>query len=174
MTDQAVTQLIAVVVGGFLAIAGGFFTTTLLERQKQNYEARNLAFAFRGEITALIELIKERNYLRRFDEVAEQIEQTGKPFYMPIRIRFKYDRVYEANVGRLGILKPPLPESIPLYYTRLTSVLEDTASLGDGTYTSLDLATLVRVYRDMHALLQLSLAQGEQILQSIKSAYHLE
>jgi hypothetical protein len=60
MIDPTVAQLIAVVVGGLIAIAGGILTTTVLEKQKQQRESRNLALAFRGEITSLLELIRER------------------------------------------------------------------------------------------------------------------
>src|SRR5690606_20423459 len=130
MTSQGVIQLGAVLLGSVLAIIGGILTTAYREEQAQRRESRNLALAFKGEITALLELNLERGYIQRVDQVIQQIEQTGKPFYMPLRIRFQYDRVYAANVGRIGILKSSLPEQIPLFYTRLTSLLEDFVSIG--------------------------------------------
>src|SRR5690606_26045701 len=104
------------------------FTTLFRDAQLQRRESRNLALAFKGEITALLELIQDRNYLKRMADVIEQIEQSGQPFYMPFRVRFEYDRVYRENVARIGILNPPLPEQIPLFYTRFTSILEDLVS----------------------------------------------
>lgn len=171
MTAEAMVQLAAVLLGGLLAIAGGIFTTVFRDEQLQRRESRNLALAFKGEITSLIELMQERNYLTRIADVIEQIEQSGQPFYMPFRVRFEYDRVYRENVGRIGILKPPLAEQIPLFYTRLTSVLEDLASLGDGTYTGLELAILLRIYRDTHRLIALLLSHGETILAAIDREY---
>jgi hypothetical protein len=164
-------QLIAVIIGGLIAITGGFLSTMLLERQRARRDSRNLALAFSGEITAVLELIKERNYEERFTQVINQIEETGKPFYMPFRVRFKYDRVYEANVSRIGLLELPLPEEIPLFYTRLTSILEDLVSLGDGTYSQLELALLLRIYRDSRTAIHSAVSQGESILKAIADAY---
>lgn len=171
MAAEAMVQLAAVLLGGLLAIAGGIVTTLFRDEQLQRRESRNLALAFKGEITALLELIQERNYLKRMADVIEQIEQSGQPFYMPFRVRFEYDRVYRENVARIGILNSPLPEQIPLFYTRFTSVLEDLASLGDGTYTGLELAILLRIYRDAHRLLEILLSQGETILAAIDHEY---
>jgi hypothetical protein len=171
--DPAIIQLLAVVLGGLIAIAGGIISTTFVERQKQRQESYNLALAFRGEITALVELLRERRYTERIAEVIHQIEQTQEPFYMPMRIRYRYDRVYEENVGRLGLLKPPLSEMIPLFYTRLTSVMEDMVSLGDGTYVDLDLPVLLRIYRDSQRILELTTAEGDRILATIAEQYDL-
>lgn len=171
MIDPAAMQLIAVVIGGLLAVTGGFLSTTLLERRRQRQEARNLALAFGGEITALMELMQERRYAQRFEQVIEQIDTTGEPFYMPFRVRFAYSRVYDANVGRIGLLKPPLPEQIPIFYTRLTSVLDDMVNLGDGTYAQLDLPTLLRIYRDAKTAVLLTTSDGEKILETIRQTY---
>ena len=121
----------------------------MLDRQRLKQQERSLALSFRGEITAILELVKERNYVDRFTQVAEQIERTREPFFVPFRLRLEYDRVYEENVGQLGLLKSPLPEELPLFYTRLASVMEDLASMGDGTYSHLDIDTLLRIYRDL-------------------------
>ena len=171
MTEQATFQLIAVVAGGLIAITGGFLSNTLLERQRLRRETRNLALAFQGEITAILELIQERNYLARFEQVIGEIEASREPFYMPFRIRFKYDPVFQANVGSLGLLPPPLSREIPLFYTRLASVLEDLVSIGDGTYSQLDVPTLLRVYRDSLAAIRRMISQGESITRAIADKY---
>jgi hypothetical protein len=171
MTEQTLSQLFAVLVGGVVAIASGFFTTLLVENRRQTRESRNLALAFRGEISALLEHIHERRYLKRFQEIITQIESTGEPFYVPMRVRFRYDRVYDANVERIGVLVGPLPEMVPQFYTRLNSILEDLVSLGEGTYRTLDLPTLLRVYCDLHHLLNATVLQGEQIIAEIDRHY---
>ena len=171
MTSQTIMQLVAVVVGGLIAITGGFLSTTVLERRRLRQESRNLAFAFRGEITAILELIRERNYLERFQQVIEQIEQSGESFYMPFHIRFKYDLVYSSNVSKIGLLKEPLHEQIPLFYTRLTSILEEMVNLGEGVYSQLEQEILLRIYRDTRRAIQLTVTQGEEILASITDLY---
>lgn len=171
MNTQMITQLVAVVIGGLIAITGGFLSTTVLERRRQRQESRNLALAFRGEITAILELIRERNYIKRFQQVIEQIEENGEPFYMPFHIRFKYDLVYTNNVSKIGLLKEPLHEQIPLFYTRLTSILEEMVNLGEGVYAKLELEILLRIYRDTRQAIQLTVSQGEEILATITEKY---
>jgi hypothetical protein len=172
--EPAFIQLIAVVLGGLIAMAGGVVTALVQEGQKRKGESHNLALAFRGEIAALLELIRDRHYVQRLGEVRRQIEETQEPFYMPIRVRFQYDRVYDSNVERIGILKPPLPELIPRFYTRITSVMEDLVSLGDGTYGNADLALLLRIYGDAQRMIEISLVQGEEILAEIGRLYDLD
>ncbi len=171
MTEAALMQLLAVIVGGLLATGGGILTSIFLERDRQKRESRNLALAFKGEITALLQQIEERHYQHRIEQVIAQIETERQPFLMPFRIRFRYDRVYDENVERIGILKEPLPELIPLFYTRLTSVLDDMLSLGDSTYAVLPLDVLLRIYRDMLRLLGEITQVGERILQAIDERY---
>lgn len=173
MNDLINVQLVSVVVGGLLATVGSIATTTLLERFRQRRESRNLALAFKGELTALVTLIEEREYVERFAQVIDQIESTREPFYVPFRIRFKYDRVYDANVDRIGLLKPPLPEQLPLFYTRMTSIMEDLISLGDGTYTQIDIDQLLRIYRFAHDMLASSVTHGREIIAAIRTAYAL-
>jgi hypothetical protein len=168
------SDLIAVIVGGLLAIAGGIITTTLLERWKQAQESRNLALAFKGEITSLLELIEERGYVNRLGEIIEQIETTRQPFYMPFKARFKYDRVYEANVDQIGTLRPPLPESVAIFYTRLNSILEDLIALGEGMYADRDLELLLRIYKDSRRLLLQTISHGEAVVETINKVYQLK
>jgi hypothetical protein len=171
MNEQAIFQLVAVIVGGLIAITGGLLSNLIIERQKMGKQSYNLALAFRGEITAIMELIKERNYIERYSQVVQQIEESGEPFFMPIRIRYEYDRVYAENVERIGILKAPLPEEISIFYTRLNSILEDMVSLGDGTFAEVELDLLLRIYQDAKAAIEKTLTQGEAIIKKITETY---
>lgn len=171
MTQQAMMQLLAVIVGGLIATAGGLYTNVFIERERRKRESKNLALAFKGEITALLEHIKDRRYQERFGEVIAEIEQTRQPFLMPFRVRFRYDRVYDSNVSRIGSLKEPLPELIPLFYTHLNAILEDLVSMGDETYARLDIDTHLRVYRDVLRVLGETVKVGEKIVGHVDELY---
>ena len=171
MTQQAMMQLLAVIVGGLIATAGGLYTNVFIERERRKRESNNLALAFKGEITALLEHIKERRYQERFGEVIAEIEQTRQPFLMPFRVRFRYDRVYDSNVSRIGSLKEPLPELIPLFYIHVNAILEDLLSMGDETYARLDMDTLLRIYRDLLHVLGETIKVGEEILEHVDELY---
>ncbi len=171
MLNAQTIQLVSVIVGGLIAITGGILSSVLIESRKNRERSKNLAHSFKGEITAILELIKERKYSDRFGQVIEDIRKTGSPFFMPFKIRYRYDRVYEANIGLIGILKPPLPEVIPLFYTRLTSVLEDMMSLGDGSYSKLDVDLIIRIYTEDQKAIMLITEQGEKIIKTISEIY---
>ena len=171
MTEETVAQFGAVVIGGLIAIASGFVTTVLEDRQRQARLSRNLAMAFKGEIAALVGHARERRYVDRIGEVIAEIEATNEPFYMPLRIRHAYDRVYDNNVEQIGVLDGSLPELIPRFYTGLTSVLDDMANLSDGTYKELPVPVLLRVYRDVQRILGETLAVGERVVQEIDARY---
>ena len=170
-TELAILQLGAVIIGGVLATAGGILTTILIERVRRKHDSAQLAMAFKGEISALLQHVEERDYAGRIADVIAQMEETGEPFFMPVRIRLQYDRVYENNVERIGLLRDPLPERIPLFYTRLNSILEDFVNLAEGAYAGLEFAVLVRVYRDLHRLLERSLEDGGRIIREIDRVY---
>jgi hypothetical protein len=170
---QAVLQLVAVVVGGLLTIIGTFASAILLERYRLGRESLSLALAFHGEITAILELFTKRRYAKRLLEIVGQIEATREPFYMPLRLRHEYDRVYRNNVEKLGQLKHPLPELIPVFYIRLSSIFDDASSLADGTYAGLELEVLLRIYRDLHDFLVETVDQGQEIIAEINRLYDL-
>lgn len=162
-------QLAAVIVGGVLATAGGIVTTLVVERQKRRHDAAQLALAFKGEIAALVRHVEERNYLERITQVMRRIEEGGELFHMRLRLRFQYDRVYDNNVDRIGVLSPPLPERLPLFYTRLNSVLEDFVNMAEGSYADLDRVTLLRVYGDLRGLIERMLQDGKELVELIDS-----
>ena len=173
MNVDAFWSLLAVVIGGVLTISGGFVSNVLLERQRLNRESRSLALAFKGEIAALLNHIEMRGYSARFQQVIEQIETTRQPFFMPFNIRHSYDRVYANNLENIGQLKGPLPEMIPVFYTLLSSIMEDLENMGDKIYAELDLETLLRIYRDVLRLLEYTHQLGSQIMSEIDTQYDL-
>ena len=171
MTSAAIAQLVAVIIGGLLATMGGFVSTVLVAHHQRAVTSRSLALAFKGEISALLAHIEERRYARRFEEVIAQIESTGQPFLMPFRIRFAYDRVYQENVQQIGLLRGRLPALIPAFYIRLTGMVDDLSSMGDGTYSALGPDIVLRLYKDLHDILDKTVAQGGEIIAEIDAQY---
>lgn len=168
---DSLIPLIPVIVGGLLAIVGGFLSTVMIESRRRTTDSRNLALAFKGEITALLHHIEDRSYANRFQQVIEQMEATQTPFFMPFRIRFAYDSVYQNNVAKIGLLQGSLPEMVPTFYTYLRSMMEDLNNIGDGAYAKLDLEVLLRIHRDLQRVLAKTTSLGEQIIQEVDRQY---
>jgi hypothetical protein len=136
-----------------LSIAGGYLSTVLLERRRLRRETRRLAFAFRGEIPALLDQIHDRKYVERLSGVIGAMEETKEPFFMPFSARYDYANVYKSNVNKIGLLDDALPEQIPIFYTLLISVLEDLVSIGGGAYSDLKLEDPMMTYREIQRIL---------------------
>jgi hypothetical protein len=165
--NVALLPLAGVVVGGLITYA----TNYCLETRKQTRESRRLAFAFQGEIYALLGIIKRRQYLESFQAVIDYMENTGEKYAIGIQIRKDYFPVFKSNVGNIGLLACPLPELIAQFYVQANSVLEDIESHRDGTMDDFDLESLVESVKDLHALLKETIGVGEKIIEEIRKLY---
>lgn len=163
----AFLPLLGVIVGSLIS----FGTNYYLETRKQARESRRLAFAFQGEICALLAIIKRRRYLDLFHAVILHMESAGEKQLVNITIRREYFAVFKSNVGNIGLLACPLPELIAQFYVQANSVLEDIESHRDGTFDDLDLPALIWNLKDVSALLQETIAVGEKIVEETGKLY---
>jgi len=161
------TAAAGVVVGALVSNFG----TYLLEKRKQAAESKRLALAFRGEIRALLELVKRRKYIETFQWFIEQMESTGNKYYPKMQIRREYFPVFTNNVGHIGLLKNPLPELIAQFYIQANSVLEDIESYRDGSLNDVGFADLVENTKEVCALFQETLSIGELIIKETEARY---
>ncbi len=85
-----------------------------------------LTGAIVGEIQALIDISKHRKYLECLRQELNRA-QTHPDLcgFFYFSVRRNPMRVYEANLARIGILPPPLPNQIVSFYAGLSSILED-------------------------------------------------
>ena len=163
--------LIQVIVGGLLTFMGGVLGPHIIEKLKHNRDAKNLAFAFRGELIAIRTIVNHRNYLGHLTQIIEHVKATNEPFIFKINVRQNYFNVYEKNVDKLGLLPNPLPELISTFYTQAKSVLEDLQSLRDGDFSSPN-TDLVDVYEELYNLLYNTMKLVDTITQEIETAYN--
>ncbi len=99
--------IVSVMVGVIIGELISFFTTNYLEIRKQAAESKRIALAFRGEIRALLEIIKRKKYIESFQWVIEQMEITHNKYPMHIQIRREYFLVFQNNVSNIGLLASP-------------------------------------------------------------------
>ena len=124
------------IVGSIVGIVGSFATSAYLELAKQKAERKNLTGAIVGEISALIEISERRGYIEHLRRVIAEAKAQPNPdigyrFYFSSR-RNSFS-VYDANLGRLGVMPDPLPRLIVQFYTQTASILEDIADMREST-----------------------------------------
>ena len=149
---------------------GGVLGPHIIESLKHKRDAKNLAFAFRGELIAIRTIVSHRNYLEHLSKIIEHIKTTNEPYIFKVNVRQNYFNVYEKNVDKLGLLPNPLPELISTFYTQAKSVLEDLESLRDGDFSSPN-TDLVFVYTELYNLLYNTMKLVDVITQEIETAY---
>ncbi len=155
------TTLTPTIIGGAIGIAGSLATTTYLEHLKRKTERVNLTGAIVAEISSLVEISERRRYADHLREViakakAEKNPDIGYRFFFSSRRNSFF--VYEANLGRLGILKNPLPRLIVQFYIQTAAILEDIADMKENNPVRnrddsiRTLEALLKLFEDTHLL----------------------
>lgn len=120
--------------------------TIWLHFRQRTYSERNLASAFYGEISAIVQIYALREYVSGHERHLEQLKN-GKETAMPKGfVERKYTMVYETNVDKLGILKHPHPGEIALFYAYLNCIHEDLTKMDSGKFDSMSLERKVSHY----------------------------
>ncbi|HMJ67036.1 MAG TPA: hypothetical protein VK615_16960 [Candidatus Binatia bacterium] len=150
-------SLLSVIVGGALALAGGFLTKLWECRREQ----RALAFALAGEIGAIIDVAERRKYLPHIRETIAKVEAGEKPRRVRIRAEQNYFVVYEANAEKVGLLPRQIARDVARFYTLMKAILEDVTDKQWEPSTSED------ALRHLHSLAELAdtmLKLGNQVV----------
>jgi hypothetical protein len=118
------TILLPVIVGGILAIIGGFLGNAVPQWIQRRRDATTLAGAFRGEIGALLAIAERRHYQQGLEEVIQEVNAIQQVRVFTFSVRSNPFPVYRKNVSRIGMLPNPLPEMICQLYTQGQAILE--------------------------------------------------
>jgi hypothetical protein len=148
-------SLLPVVVGGIIGVAGGVLGPLLHEILRQNAERKNLTAALISEINSLLQIVERRKY---FEELEKLISYARLDNSRDIKYIYRFSvrrnpfSVYDANLSKIGILKPPLPKKITQFYAQAASILEDIADMSEGKNIPIDPKSSIE---RLEALLQL-------------------
>jgi hypothetical protein len=171
LTIKDYLPLVGVVVGGILAIAGGFVSNLWLESRRERRLHRTLALAFQGEIGALLEIVDKRGYIEGLRNARAKTEETGTTHAYHFRARKKYFSVFEANVRQIGLLQPPLPHRVARFYTQANAVLEDMERFEEVDPKEVDPQLAIAAYDELIALFEDAVAVGKQIVSVVSRRY---
>ncbi len=171
MTLKDWFPLICVVVGSVMGGTGAFLGNYFSKLRELKTERKSLAFAFLGEISAIRTIVEKRQYIEFLHKLIEHIKTTGENRIPIIPVQLNYFNVFNANVGKIGLLEAPLSQMIVTFYSQANSILEDLREMREGrlnNYPIQDtLATLTRLLQ----LFEDTKGLGEKIIQEINSKY---
>lgn len=158
MNQSVYPQIIAILVGGFLAILGGFAAKIYSDYQ----ERRSLISAHAGEIRALLKLTGVREYLDVLQGHIDKMRNAPGSFsFFTVKLTGReYNQVFVATAARLGMLPPPLPEQLVQFHYTVQAILDDLdliAEAGDssrGNWVSRDPRSCLQVHESLLALMK--------------------
>lgn len=163
--------LIGVLLGGILSIAGGLLSNLFIECRRAKSARRNLALAFAGEISAIVEIVNTRQYIPNLRNAITYMEETGEIYPLHISVNRDYFNVYVSNVSNIGILGGRLPRMIATFYTQGNSVLEDINSLSNDALGESDVSFHIEAYKELLKLFESTIVVGHKIVCEIEKTY---
>ncbi|MDQ2946258.1 MAG: hypothetical protein M3Y27_10010 [Acidobacteriota bacterium] len=151
--------MIPTIVGGILAISGGFAAETFSNWQK----IRNLRSAHAGELRAYLSLLERRQYIKVLQgHVAYMKENPGSVSIFAVRIApgSNNNQIFSETAAQIGILPAPLPEEIVGLHYLIQSIFSDFALLVEaeadksGKNWVCDPEECLRVHEDLIVLIE--------------------
>jgi hypothetical protein len=164
--------ILSLIVGGIIAIGGGF-AERIYERRK---ERESLRAALRAEIQAILAIVERRNYIAGLSNFIEEIKR-GSTSLFEIRIKRDYDMVFRSSCGKLGLLPSETVAKTVRFYYLISSIIEDLILLQDAS-GSVDLRTRYRLdtqrgnlafHEEMWKLSVDAVALGDDLIRNTKS-----
>jgi len=119
--------ILSVIVGGIIAIGGGFIQR-FCERQ---HDRKSLRAGLRAEIQAILDIVKRRDYVANLSSFIENIKDRSTNFF-EIRIAKDYDIVFRSNCDKLGLLPSETAARTARFYYQVSSIVEDLVLLQDA------------------------------------------
>ena len=158
MEFTILVPLISTLVGGALALAGSFWARVYEQRVKR----QSLLSAFRGEISTVCKLFRERGHLDGFKEGAERAKREDPECIYSFAITPAAYRVYEASISDIGLLKAPLPEQLLSFYGYLSALELDMADIRAGKYVDSPMEEKKRLATQLASMCEAMLAEGDK------------
>jgi len=126
-----------IVISALIAFLGGWLINSYARWRDTNSLRKNIASAFYGEIIALLNLAKRRKYLGQLKELRNMVATESDLISVRVPINKNSFKVYDNNIGSIGILKHPIPSKISRFYIMVSMILSDLKSFQSEEFVSL-------------------------------------
>lgn len=166
LEGEALAALMGAVIGGTLTIIGNI----LHERWREGRRAEQMSHAIAGEVSALIQIVRERRYVEDLKDHAEAA-RAGDAKIFCVRVSHDYFPVTRASIENLGMLPADLPLLVPRFLTLAKSVLEDFETLRSGQWDDMPADRLATGYSELLGVLEAALNAAEQIVAVVAVMY---
>jgi hypothetical protein len=121
---KTLLPVISAFIGGLIGITGAYIAFLYQRRS----ERKSITAAFAAEISAILEIVKKRDYVGVIKRDIENIK-SGSRISIAIPVNQTYFNVYFRNVDKIGLLKASLSPKVVMFYTTTFAVLDDFKTL---------------------------------------------
>jgi len=141
---------LAGILGALVGAIAAFIPNLIVESRRLRQEACLVEASLLAEMTALVEVAEERDYLTDLANVIARLEQQphGSTFSVSANIPTHYSRVYQANAHRIGIIDKRKATDIIRFYQLVDAVVQDVTAGG-----ALNAGAAVEAFKQNHQIL---------------------
>ena len=118
--------VIAAIGGAFVGGISTFLPSYFLETRKYKLERKAITNALISEVSALLKIIEQRNYLGGAVEALNYLkENPSDKINLAVNVPEYYSRVYQSHIDRIGLIKPSLASKIIEFHQLIDAVVQD-------------------------------------------------
>jgi hypothetical protein len=165
-----VDEAVAALIGAFIGAAGPIALSLFQEKRHDARRAQQTALAVAGEIRAVMEIVRKRDYIAGIRYV-EELARGGEIVPFKVRVTHNYFPVVERSLENLGILPDGLSSLIPRFLTLAKSALEDISAIEQGVWNDRKPQEWFDGYQDLADVLESAMAAGTEIVAIVESRY---
>lgn len=156
--------VIAALIGVFVAGILNLITTLIFERRRHKIESQTLRLALVAEIYGIVAIIDARNYQEGLQSTRNwMINNKSQHLSFKINMPENYCPIFNANAGKIGLLKPDEAAFIVGFHQIIMSIVQDVTP-GGVLYEGGD----AEQFAEASALLEHAVAMGNKLTDKIK------
>ena len=140
---------------------------------RSSFEAKTIAVALYGEISAALEIALSKQNMEFLDALEKRAEKNDfSPYY--ISFKSEYFSVYSENAHQLGKLKPPNPELISKFYISSKAILDEHSAINTFIEEGRVGEEITRGIKNLNELFRETARLGHRCCASLKHDYKIK
>lgn len=154
--------VIAAIGGAFVGAISTYFPAIFIEKAKQKTESKAIKSALIAEISVIMELIKTRRYPEEISNIIKKLEENSdSTASFHITVDDHYNRIYQSNVSKLGLLDKDIVVDIIRFYHLIDSAVID---VRPGSLIASNIG--INEFKELLNIVEMALSAGERIIKT--------
>ena len=154
--------------GAFIGAVSTFIPTTIIEYFKTRKEKKSLTLAIYSEISAILEIISFREYIKNIKIIIQKFENKSiSDATFIIIIPDDYAIVFKNNISKIGIINPLLQIDIVTFYQLFEAVIQDVKPEGMLNNSPKGIDT----FKELLSITEQMIICGKNIVRQVENLY---